>query len=140
MKLSAKIIDEKGEGLPLANLSVMVNGKAQKVFTSDYEGKYEINDEVIVPESELKISYVGYKPQTILAKDLDGKTITLKEDIETLDEVVIRPQGKPKPILANNETKKKFVAHMQKHKVAYASMGGLLGLALIALSIKKNNI
>ena len=52
MKLSAKIIDEKGEGLPLANLSVMVNGKAQKVFASDYDGKYEINDEVIVPETE----------------------------------------------------------------------------------------
>ena len=45
------------------------------------------------PNATLKISYIGYIAQNILVKGQKNLTITLQEDTETLDEVVVVGYG-----------------------------------------------
>ena len=137
MKITGKIVDTKNDSLPLANITLVSGSTANKEgVQANEKGEFVFDSQNITPTSKIVVSYVGYTPQEFLAKDLNGKTIKLLESSEILDEVVIRPQGKP--IAKSNENaKQKFKVHFEKHKSVYAGLGGLLGIALIFMSIKK---
>ncbi len=72
------------DGEPLIGASVVpANGGANGVVT-DIDGNFTIS----VPEgSDLTISYIGHKPQTLKAEP--GMTVMLEEDNELLEEVVV---------------------------------------------------
>ena len=137
MKIIGKIVDSKNESLPLANITLISGSTANKEgVTANEKGEFVFDSKNITPTSKIKVSYVGYNPQEFLAEELNGKTIKLLELTESLDEVVVRPQGKPLAKSTEN-AKQKFKLHFEKHKSVYAGLGGLLGIALIFMSIKK---
>jgi hypothetical protein len=134
MKVFGKIYDSTGESIPLANVTILKDGKLTKIGTyADYDGNFTLDDNSITPETVLRLSYVGYIPKDIKASDLQGKNVKLLQDVEVLQEVTVFGQPKAKI----TQTKNKFISHLQDHKTTYATIGGLLGLLLIGLSIKK---
>lgn len=135
MKINGKIIDSKGEALALANITIQDGVRAKKLGTStDLDGKFSFENEIIQPDSVFMISYIGYEPKLLKASELNGKSIKLLESIEELPEITIT--GKPKQ---NVEIAKKlnFKESLAKHKYVYAGVGALAGILLIMKSIKK---
>jgi len=146
MKIFGQVLDIDGLPMSLANITITTGDKAGLLHDeADLDGKFALDDASITPNSQFKISYVGYVPQFFKASELQGKKIKLKEDIIALPELVITTGGgKPKdnnpkdntPVVVESK-KNKFVQHLQKHKFAYAGLGGLAGVLLIVRALKK---
>ena len=86
--VTGKIIDSTGE--PVIGASVLVKGTTNGVI-SDIDGNFSIQG--VANDATLQISFVGYKSQEI---SVAGKTridVTLSEDTEMLDEVVVVGYG-----------------------------------------------
>jgi hypothetical protein len=137
MEISGKILDSSNQPLYLANITIVTGSQINKFGTiANEKGEFSLDNEIITPDSQFKISYQGFKPQYYKASELQGKTIKLEENTISLGEVIIRPQDKPKPVsLASQPSNIK--QHFQKHKLVYAGLGGLVGLLLLITSIKK---
>jgi len=136
MKISGKILDFSKEPLHLANITIVTGSQINKFGTTANEfGDFSLDNEIIQPDSQFRISYQGFKPQYFKASELQDKKIIMEEDNILLDEVVITPQSKPTQAVDKKPSNIK--QHLQDHKLAYAGLGGLLGLALIIASIKK---
>lgn len=137
MEINGKILDSTKEPLYLANITIVTGSQINKFGTvANEKGEFYLNSDIINPDSQFKISYVGFKPQYYRASELQGRTITLEEDLIALGEVVIKPKEKPKKINVANQPSN-IKQHFQKHKFVYGGLGALVGLALIAVSIKK---
>ncbi|MCH5306747.1 MAG: TonB-dependent receptor [Prevotella sp.] len=81
------VLDESGE--PIIGASVVVAGDKGKGTITDLDGNYTLS----VPKNgKVVISYIGYLPQTVAP----GGTITLKEDSQSLEEVVVVGYGTQK--------------------------------------------
>lgn len=86
--ISGKVVDSKGESIIGAN--VMEKGTTNGTIT-DFDGNFSLN---VSAKASLIISYIGYKTQEIPASQLKaGAVITLKEDTEVMDEVVVIGYG-----------------------------------------------
>lgn len=86
------ILDVKGD--PIIGATIMERGTTNGTIT-DFEGKFSLD----VPENAIvKVSYIGYKEQTFKAVPGKELVITLKEDTEVLDEVVVVGYGSQKKI------------------------------------------
>ena len=134
MKISGKVLDSKGEGLPLANITITNGEKAEKFgVVADLDGDFSTENDLIKPDSTFRISYVGFIPKFLKASELVNKEITLIETSEQLSEVVVFS----KPIRTAKQSSSALKTHIQNNKFAYAGIGGLLGLFLIAKSIQK---
>ncbi len=84
-KIRGSVIDTSGEGLPGA--SVRVKGGTEGTAT-DFDGKFELQ---CAPGTLLEVTYIGYVAQEVPAAD--GMVITLVEDSEMLNEVVVIGYG-----------------------------------------------
>ena len=86
--VSGKVVDTTGE--PIIGASVVV--KATSVGTvTDLDGNYAIQN---VPEkATLVFSYVGYRTQSIAVGGKSTINVTLEEDKQMLDEVVVVGYG-----------------------------------------------
>jgi hypothetical protein len=76
-----RIVDEYGEVIP--GVSVTVKGVSSIGTVSDIDGNVRIT--VPSPYSILVISFVGYKSVEVVAKNINGKTITLQSGSSILD-------------------------------------------------------
>lgn len=86
--ISGKVVDSKGESIIGAN--IMEKGTTNGTIT-DFDGNFSLN---VAANAVLQISYIGYKTQEIPASQLKaGAVITLKEDTEVMDEVVVIGYG-----------------------------------------------
>ena len=85
ISVTVTVVDTKGE--PIIGANVIEKGTTNGGIT-DLDGKFTLT---ITPGATLKISFVGYQTQEVKA----AKTmrITLKEDTEMLDEVVVVGYG-----------------------------------------------
>lgn len=142
MKIFGQITDTNKEPMSLANITIITGVNANDMGTSsDLDGNFSFENKIISPDSQFKISYVGYLPQFFKASELQGRKIRMADDIEQLQEVVIK--GGTKPSHSSNKTavlnssKQKFVQHLQDHKFVYAGLGGLAGILLIAKAFKR---
>ena len=81
--VTGKVIDEYG--LPIESASVVVQEKNKGVVT-DLNGSYSIS---LSPDDLLEFSFIGFKTQSIIVGVQSVINITLIEDIEILDGVVI---------------------------------------------------
>ncbi len=86
--ITGRIIDETGEGLPGVN--VTVKGTTIGVM-SDIDGNYSID----VPDNNpiIVFSFIGYTPQEVDVENKNVINITLEEDIQMLEEVVVVGYG-----------------------------------------------
>ncbi|MDO5607465.1 MAG: TonB-dependent receptor [Capnocytophaga sp.] len=81
--LSGTVTD--AQGMPLPGVSVVVKGTTRGVAT-DFNGRYEI----AVSASEiLEFSYLGYKTVEVTVGTSATLNVTLQEDSQQLDEVVV---------------------------------------------------
>ncbi len=86
--ITGRVVDQTGE--PIIGASVVVKGTTNGIIT-DVDGNYTLSD---VPEEEtISFSYIGYKTAEFKANNRDLAKITLKEDNELLDEVVVVGYG-----------------------------------------------
>lgn len=85
--VTGTVKDAKGE--PLIGVTVFVDGKPGSI--TDIDGNFSIPN--ATPSSKVKISYIGYKEQTITLGNSAKLNIVLQEDNATLDEVVVVGYG-----------------------------------------------
>lgn len=84
-KVSGTVKDANGE--PLIGVSVLEVGTQNGAVTDMY-GNYKLN---VKPGAKLKISYIGFTPQTVKASS--NSQIVLQEDNTALNEVVVVGYG-----------------------------------------------
>ena len=85
--ITGVVTDATGE--TVIGASVVEVGTTNGVIT-DIDGKFTL---MVDPNGKIKVSYVGYQPQTIDVKGRNSFNIKLKEDSEMLDEVVVTGYG-----------------------------------------------
>lgn len=87
IQIKGVVVDPTKE--PVIGATVLEEGTTNGTIT-DFDGNFTLS---VSPDAKLKISYIGYQPLTI---DVKGKTdfnVTLKEDSEQLEEVVVTAYG-----------------------------------------------
>ncbi|MBP5340451.1 MAG: TonB-dependent receptor [Prevotella sp.] len=87
-KLTGTVVDAMGE--PVIGASVMVKGTSNGAVT-DLNGKFSI--EKAPANGSLVVSYVGYRTQTLPLSGKSNFSVTLEEDKQLLDEVVVVGYG-----------------------------------------------
>lgn len=82
-----------GAGVPLIGVSVHVKGTSNGVIT-DIEGKYRVSD--LPHKAVLTFSYIGMLTQNIPVAGQSVINVTLKEDTQHLEEVIVVGYGSAK--------------------------------------------
>ena len=82
-KVSGVITD--AQGIPIIGANIMEKGTTNGTIT-DLDGKFSLE---MASTGKLHISYIGYKDQELAVNEQSEFNITLKEDSEQLQEVVV---------------------------------------------------
>lgn len=91
-QIKGTVVDEAGE--PVIGASVLIQGAAATQGTvTDFDGNFTLS---VKPNAKLSISYIGYKPQVVTAKN--GMKVTLKEDNAMLQAVEVVAYGTQKKV------------------------------------------
>lgn len=86
--ISGVVTDERGE--PIIGANLVVGGTTNGTI-SDFDGNFSLE---VAPGSTLTVSYIGFITQQVkVIADKAKYTIALREDAETLDEVVVVGYG-----------------------------------------------
>lgn len=88
--IKGTVVDSQGE--PIIGANVVAEGSATGTIT-DIDGVFRLN---VKPGTKLKISFIGYQPTTVSAKN--DMRITLAEDAQLLQEVEIVAYGTQKKV------------------------------------------
>ena len=86
-KISGKVIDANGDPVIGANV---VEKETTNGTITDMSGNFVLS---VNPNAVLSVSYIGYVSKDIQVKDRSSFTISLEEDSELLDEVVVVGYG-----------------------------------------------
>lgn len=89
-KVTGKVVDTKGE--PVIGATIMEKGTNNGTIT-DFDGNFTLN---VSDKSMIEVSYIGYQTQSIKAVSDKELAVTLREDTELLDEVVVIGYGTQK--------------------------------------------
>ena len=90
--ISGTVVDNTG--LPIPGVNILIKGTTTGTQT-DFDGNYNVNANV---GAILVFSYVGLKTQEITVADANVINVTMLEDAESLDEVIVTAVGiKRKP-------------------------------------------
>lgn len=89
-KITGTIVDHNNE--PVIGANVVVKGTTNGTVT-DIDGKFTLEVE---PQNTLYISYIGYLPQEIVVGNETRFEISLREDTQALEEVVVIGYGTQK--------------------------------------------
>lgn len=95
-KVQGKVVDQTGE--PLIGVSIQVKGTQQGAVT-DMDGNFSLD---AAPGATLVVSYVGYQTQTLKAEGT--MNITMQDDSQSLDELVVVGYGTMKKKLVTGAT------------------------------------
>ena len=100
VKVSGKVTDPTGEAL--IGASVVEKGTTNGTVT-DTDGAYTLN--VSSPNATIEVKYIGFLPSSVkLASGKDVYDVQLKEDFQSLDEVVVVGYGVQKKKLITGAT------------------------------------
>ncbi len=86
-KITGKVVDATGE--PVIGASVLVKESGTGAVT-DIDGNFTVSAPV---GSTLEISFIGYKAVTVKVTNTSSYAITLQDDSQALDEVVVTAMG-----------------------------------------------
>ena len=89
-QLSGSVIDANGEPIPGATIIVQETNNGT---TSDFDGNFSI---AVEQNENLEISYLGYTSQIIQFTGQDNISVSLVEDQNELDEIVVTGYGSQK--------------------------------------------
>ena len=85
--VKGNVVDATGE--PVIGATVSVKGVAGSGVITDFDGNFSL--QMPAGKTQVAVSYVGYLTQTLTAKN--GMVVTLQEDTQGLDEVVVVGYG-----------------------------------------------
>lgn len=92
-KIKGTIKDSAGE--PIIGANVILKGDATVGSITDIDGNFDLS---VPSNATLQVSYIGYNTQDVSVGNKSFLNITLKEDTETLDEVVVVGYGSQKKV------------------------------------------
>ena len=93
LNVNGRVVDSNGE--PLIGVNILVKG-TNKGATTDLDGQFTLTD--IDEQAVLVLSYIGYESQEIGVAGRTNITITMKEDAQMIDEVVVVGYGVQKKV------------------------------------------
>jgi TonB-linked SusC/RagA family outer membrane protein len=137
-KITGIVTDENNQGIIGAN--VLLNGTKSSTIT-DVDGKFSIEIE-LNNNTQLRISYIGYEPQTV---DVSGKStvaISLRQSLKALNEVVVVGYGTQKKETvtgAIGSVGNKELMQASVENVGNALVGRIAGLTAIQQSGEPGN-
>jgi len=85
--ISGTVIDDTGEGLP--GVTILIEGTTQGTV-SDFDGTYTLSAPA---NSNLIFSFIGYRQEIVNIANLTTIDLTMREDSEQLEEVVVVGYG-----------------------------------------------
>ena len=95
-KITGTVVDDLGE--PITGANIRVKGTTRGTIT-DLDGKFSLD---AAAGENLEISFIGYATQTV--KAANGLTVTLREDSQSLEDVVVVGYGVQKKKLVTGAT------------------------------------
>lgn len=130
-KVTGKVVDTNGE--PIIGATIKEQGTANGTIT-DFDGNFAFD---VTENAILEVSYIGYK--SLELKAVAGKTlsVTLKEDTEVLDEVVVVGYGTQRK---GNLTGS--IANVKSEKLTTAPIGNVTNMLagqLPGLTVKQSS-
>ena len=99
-KTVSGVVISASDNQPLIGVSVLVKGTSTGTMT-DIDGKYSLN---VKSGSTIIFSYIGYVKQEISTTGKNVINVTMKEDAQALDEVVVIGYGVQKKKLSTGAT------------------------------------
>lgn len=99
-KTISGVVRSATDNEPLVGVSVLVKGTTNGTIT-DFDGKYSLS---VKTGDVLVFSYIGYVTQGVTITNQTTLNVTLKEDTETLEEVVVVGYGTMKKKLVTGAT------------------------------------
>ena len=87
-QVTGRVVDSNGE--PLIGVSVVEKGNKGNGVVTDVDGNFSLK---VSPNSTLLVSYVGYKSQEVSVGGKKSISVTLSEDAEMLNDVVVIGYG-----------------------------------------------
>ena len=94
LSITGKVIDKNSQE-PIMGANVLIEGTTNSTITNG-DGQFVLNN--VPTTANLVISYIGYATQTLPVKGKTNFNITLTEDSEALDEVVVVGYGVQKKV------------------------------------------
>ena len=88
LRVKGRVLDVNGE--PLIGVNVFEKGAVYNGVVTGMDGDFELT---VTQHSTLVFSYIGYKTVEMVAQDQRFQTVTLQEDTEALDEIVVIGYG-----------------------------------------------
>lgn len=83
-KITGKVLTTSGEPIPFANVLDLTDNSGT---VTDFEGNFVLNS--LVDSPKIKVNYLGFKTEEVLAAAEQPLNITLKEDAIALNEVQV---------------------------------------------------
>ena len=113
-QITGTVID--ATGMPIIGANVMVKGTTNGTIT-DIDGKFTLE---VAKDAILQVSYIGYMNQEIPVGNKSVLSISLQEDTQKLDEVVVIGYGTMKKSLAKQWPM--FLPHCKAWLPVYPSL------------------
>ena len=130
-KVTGKVVDTHGE--PIIGATIKEQGTSNGTIT-DFDGNFSLN---VIENTMLEVSYIGYKTQELKAVTEKTLVITLREDTEILDEVVVVGYGSVKKgnlTTAVTSVKAEMLENRPTQSVTDALQGVVPGLNIVQSS------
>lgn len=87
-RVKGKVTDSTGE--PIIGANIMEEGTSSNGTITDLDGNFELD---VASNATLKVTYIGYRTQQVAVKGRSSLAISLADDTEVLDEVVVVGYG-----------------------------------------------
>jgi len=118
------------DGNPLPGVSVIIKNTVNGV-TTDFDGNFELQNVNI--EETIVFSYIGFTTKEIVVQNFDRLSVSLKEDTESLEEVVVVGYGVQKKALvtgASVNVKGEDIAALNTGTAMQALQGTTAGVSI----------
>lgn len=115
-KITGTIFDTNGD--PIIGANIIEKGTTNGTIT-DIDGKFELT---VSSNAVLQITYIGFNSQDIVVNGKSNLTITLAEDTETLDEVVVVGYGTQKKVNLTGAVTSVSINDLSKRQVGQTGM------------------
>lgn len=125
VQITGRVVDQ--DGFPLPGVAIAVKERKGVGVITDAEGKYSIE---CSPKETLVFSYIGFISVEQIAGEINNVTITLQEDIQTLDEVTVVAFGtqKKESVLSSISTVRPTELRVPSSNITTAFAGRMAGV------------
>ena len=125
VRISGIVVDK--DGFPLAGVAVSVKERKGVGTATDINGKYTLE---VSPTETLVYTYVGFITLEKVARDVNNVTLTLEEDVKSLEEVTIVAFGtqKKESVVSSISTVRPTELRVPSSNITTAFAGRMAGV------------